>query len=176
MLGSCDRRLALGRRDYAIIILLLRLGLRRGEVAGLRLDDIDWRAGELVVRGKGSRQDVLPLPADVGEAIAAYLRRGRPRSGRREVFLRSKAPYEPIASGTVASTVRRACRRAGIAEFGSHRLRHTAACEMVRADVPLVRIGQVLRHRSLQSTAIYARVDVERLRLLAPPWPGGAQR
>jgi len=176
LLGSCDRRQALGRRDYAIIILLLRLGLRRGEVAGLRLDDIDWRAGELVVVGKGSRQDVLPLPADVGEAIAAYLRRGRPHSDRREVFLRSKAPYEPIASGTVASTVRRACRRAGIAEFGSHRLRHTAACEMVQANVPLLRIGQVLRHRSLQSTAIYARVDVERLRLLAPPWPGGAPR
>jgi integrase/recombinase XerD len=176
LLESCDRRQPLGRRDYAIIIVLLRLGLRRGEVAGLRLDDIDWRAGELVVRGKGSRQDVLPLPADVGEAIAAYLRRGRPRSGRREVFLRSKAPYDPIAARTVASTVRRACRRAGIAAFGSHRLRHTAACEMVRADVPLVRIGQVLRHRSLQSTAIYARVDVERLRLLAAPWPGGVGR
>ena len=176
LLGSCDRRQALGRRDYAIIILLLRLGLRRGEVAGVRLDDIDWRAGELVIRGKGSRRDVLPLPADVGEAIAAYLRRGRPHSDRREVFLRSKAPYEPIASGTVASTVRRACRRAGIAEFGSHRLRHTAACEMVRANVPLYRIGQVLRHRSLQSTAIYARVDVERLRLLAAPWPGGLAR
>jgi integrase/recombinase XerD len=176
LLGSCDRRQALGRRDYAIIILLLRLGLRRGEVAGLRLDDIDWRAGELVVRGKGSRQDALPLPADVGEAIAAYLRRGRAGSGRREVFLRSKAPYEPIASATVASIVRRACRRAGIAEFGSHRLRHTAACEMVQADVPLLRIGQVLRHRSLQSIAIYARVDVERLRLLAAPWPGGVGR
>jgi site-specific recombinase XerD len=176
LLGSCDRRQALGRRDYAIIILLLRLGLRRGEVAGLRLDDIDWRAGELVVRGKGARHERLPLPADVGAAIAAYLRRGRPRSGRREVFLRSNAPYEPIAAGTVASTVRRACRRAGIAEFGSHRLRHTAACEMVQANVPLVRIGQVLRHRSLQSTAIYARVDVERLRLLAAPWPGGARR
>jgi integrase len=166
----------LGRRDYAIIITLLRLGLRRGEVAGLTLDDIDWRSGELVVRGKGAREERLPLPADVGEAIAAYLRRGRPHSSRREVFLRSKAPYEPIAAGTVASTVRRACRRAGIAEFGSHRLRHTAACEMVRANVPLVRIGQVLRHRSLQSTAIYARVDVERLRLLAMPWPGGAGR
>ena len=176
LLGSCDRRHALGRRDYAIIILLLRLGLRRGEVAGLTLDDIDWRAGELVVVGKGSRVDRLPLPADVGQAIAAYLRRGRPRSGRREVFLRAKAPYDPIASGTVASTVRRACRRAGIAEFGSHRLRHTAACEMVKANVPLYRIGQVLRHQSLQSTAIYARVDVERLRLLATPWPGGAQR
>ena len=129
-----------------------------------------------MVRGKGGRQERLPLPADVGEAIASYLRRGRPRSRRREVFLRSKAPYDPIASGTVASTVRRACRRAGIEEFGSHRLRHTAACEMVRANVPLVRIGQVLRHRSLQSTAIYARVDVDRLRLLAAPWPTGAQR
>ncbi|MCA1697875.1 MAG: site-specific integrase [Actinobacteria bacterium] len=176
LLSCCDRRQALGRRDYAIIITLLRLALRRGEVAGLTLDDIDWRAGELVVRGKGARQSRLPLPADVGEAIASYLRRGRPRSSRREVFLRAKAPYDPIASGTVASTVRRACRRAGIAEVGSHRLRHTAACEMVGADVPLVRIGQVLGHQSLQSTAIYARVDVERLRLLAAPWPGGAQR
>jgi integrase/recombinase XerD len=176
LLGSCDRRHALGRRDYAMIVLLLRLGLRRGEVAGLTLEDIDWRAGELVVRGKGSRVDRLPLPADVGQAIASYLRCGRPRSSRREVFLRAKAPYDPIASGTVASTVRRACRRAGIAEVGSHRLRHTAACEMVAANVPLVRIGQVLRHQSLQSTAIYARVDVERLRLLATPWPGGAQR
>ena len=177
LLCSCDRRQALGRRDYAIIITLLRLGLRRSELAGLRLDDIDWRAGELVVRGKAAREDRLPLPADVGEAIAAYLRRGRPHSDRREVFLRSKAPYEPIASGTVASTVRRACRRAGIPEVGSHRLRHTAACEMVRANVPLLRIGQVLRHRSLQSTARYARVDVERLRGLAAPWPlGGPQR
>jgi integrase len=164
-LGSCDRRQALGRRDYAIIILLLRLGLRRGEVAGLRLDDIDWRAGELVVRGKGARQDRLPLPADVGQAIAAYLRRGRPRSGRREVFLRAKAPYDPIASGTVASTVRRACKRAGIAEVGSHRLRHTAACEMVQANGPLYRIGQVLRHRSLQSTLRGLRH--------APPAPAG---
>jgi integrase/recombinase XerD len=177
LLDSCDRRQALGRRDHAIIITLLRLGLRRSELAGLRLDDIDWRAGEIVVRGKGAREDQLPLPADVGAAIASYLRRGRPRSSRREVFLRSKAPYEPIASGTVASTVRRACRRAGIPEVGSHPLRHTAACDMVRANVPLVRIGQVLRHRSLQSTARYARVDVERLRLLAAPWPttGGEQ-
>jgi len=176
LLGSCDRRQTLGRRDYAIIVLLLRLGLRRSEVAGLRLDDLDWQGGELLVRGKGARQERLPLPADVGEAIASYLSRGRPPSARREVFLRARAPYEPIASGTVASTVRRACRRAGIAEFGSHRLRHTAACEMVQANVPLHRIGQVLRHQSLQSTAIYARVDVERLRLLAAPWPGGAGR
>lgn len=177
LLGACDRRRALGRRDYALIILLLRLGLRRGEVARLALDDIDWRAGELVVRGKGGREDRLPLPADVGEAIAAYLRRGRPVSGRREVFLRARAPIEPIAAGTVSSTVRRACRRAGIAEVGSHRLRHTTACEMVAAQVPLEGIGQVLRHRSLQSTAIYARVDLDQLRLLGRPWPqGDAQR
>lgn len=121
------------------------------------------------MRGKGGREDRLPLPAEVGEAIAGYLQRGRPASGRREVFLRARAPFEPIASGTVASTVRRACRRAGIAEVGSHRLRHTMACEMVAADVPLERIGQVLRHRSLQSTAIYARVDIEQLRPLCAP-------
>jgi len=177
LLDACDRRTALGRRDYALIVLLLRLGLRRGEVAALRLDDIDWRAGELVVRGKGSRCDRLPLPSDVGQALASYLRRGRPPSDRRELFLRARPPFEPIAAGTVASTVRRACRRAGIAEIGSHRLRHTAACEMVGARVPLERIGQMLRHQSLQSTAIYARVDLDGLRRLARPWPeGGAQR
>jgi integrase/recombinase XerD len=177
LLDACDRRTALGRRDYALIVLLLRLGLRRGEVAALRLDDIDWRAGELFVRGKGSRCDRLPLPADVGQALASYLRRGRPPSDRRELFLRARPPFDPIAAGTVASTVRRACRRAGIPEIGSHRLRHTAACELVGAQVPLERIGQVLRHRSLQSTAIYARVDLDGLRRLARPWPeGGAQR
>ena len=176
LLCSCDRRRALGRRDYALIVLLLRLGLRRGEVARLTLDDIDWRAGELVIHGKGGREDRLPLPADVGGAIAAYLQRGRPASERREVFLRARAPYAPIASGTVGSTVRRACRRAGIPEVGSHRLRHTTACEMVSAGIPIVRIGQVLRHRSLQSTAIYARVDIEQLRQLAVPWPAGSER
>ncbi|MGH7754041.1 MAG: tyrosine-type recombinase/integrase [Gemmatimonadales bacterium] len=171
LLASCDRRSALGRRDYAVLITLLRLGLLRGEVARLGLDDIDWRAGEVVVRGKGARQDRLPLPAEVGEAIAAYLQRGRPKTKRREVFLRARAPLGPIAPGTVSSTVRRACRRAGIAEVGAHRLRHTVACEMVAAGVPLVQIAQVLRHHSLQSTAVYARVDVEQLRLLAAPWP-----
>jgi len=176
LLGCCDRRRAVGRRDYALLILMLRLGLRRGEVARLTLDDIDWRAGELVIHGKGGRADRLPLPTDVGEAIAAYLRRGRPASDRREVFLSARAPYAPIASGTVASTVRRACRRAGITEIGSHRLRHTTACEMVQAGVPIVRVGQVLRHRSLQSTAIYARVDIEQLRQLAAPWPGRSER
>lgn len=176
LLASCDRRTAIGRRDYALIITLLRLGLRRSEVAQIRLEDIAWRAGELMVVGKGGRRDRLPLPVDVGEALAAYLTRGRPASDRREVFLRAKAPFEPIAAGTVASTVRRACRRAGVAEVGSHRLRHTVACEMVAADVPLTQIAQVLRHRSLQSTAIYARVDLDRLRALAQPWPGGGPR
>lgn len=177
LLAACDRRSRVGRRDYAVIILLLRLGLRRGEVAALRLDDIHWRAGELTVHGKAGREDRLPLPADVGEALAAYLKRGRPTTDRREVFFRARAPYRPIDPATVSSTVRRACRRAGIAEIGPHRLRHTTACEMVSADVGLVRIGQVLRHHSLQSTAIYARVDVKQLRLLAQPWPtGGAWR
>lgn len=175
LLACCDRRSGVGRRDYAVLVTLLRLGLRRGEVAALRLDDIDWRAGELVVRGKGARQDRLPLPAEVGEAIAAYLQRGRPSSDWREVFLRARAPLGPIAPGTVSSTVRRACRRAGIAEVGAHRLRHTVACEMVAAGVPLVQIAQVLRHHRLQSTAVYARVDVEQLRLLAAPWPTGAR-
>jgi site-specific recombinase XerD len=176
LVGCCDRRSTLGQRDYAVIITLLRLGLRAGEVASLRLDDIDWRAGELVVRGKGAREDRLPLPAQVGEAIAAYLKRGRPASDRREVFLRARAPFGPMAPRTVSSTVRRACRRAGIEEVGSHRLRHTLACEMVSAHVPLVQIAQVLRHHSLQSSAVYARVDLDQLRGLAEPWPGGAQR
>jgi integrase/recombinase XerD len=161
ILDSCDRRSVIGRRDYAIIVLLLRLGLRRGEVAGLTLDDIDWRSGALVVRGKGSRSDQLPLPADVGQAIAAYLRRARPASDRREVFLTGRPPVRPIASGTVASTVRRACRRAGVPVVGSHRLRHTAACEMVSTGVSLVQVAQVLRHHSLQTTAGYADMAIK---------------
>jgi len=176
LLNSCDRRSALGRRDYAIIIILLRLGLRAREVAALRLDDIGWRAGDLVIRGKGARQDRLPLPAEVGQAIASYLQHGRPQSEKREVFLAAKAPFGPISADTVSSTVRRACRRAGVTEVGAHRLRHTMACQMLSANVPLAQIGQVLRHNSLQTTATYARVDLDRLRLLAAPWPEGAQR
>jgi len=175
LLESCDRRTALGRRDYALLITLLRLGLRASETARLQLDDVDWRSGEIIVRGKGGRADRLPLPTEVGEAIAAYLRRGRPRSERRELFLRARAPFDPIASGTVASSVRRACGRAGIEEVGPHRLRHTVACELIAAHVSLVEIAQVLRHKSLQSTALYARVDTEALRLVAAPWPGGVR-
>jgi len=176
LLGGCDRRQAIGRRDYAVILTLLRLGLRASEVAVLTLDGIDWRAAEIVVVGKGGRCDRVPLPADVGTAIASYLRRGRPACGRREVFLRALAPIGPLGRGGVSTIVRRACRNAGLPEVGAHRLRHTAACEMVSAGVSLQHAGQVLRHRSPISTAIYARVDIERLRLLAQPWPEDAQR
>jgi len=162
LLGCCDRRQALGRRDYAVIITLLRLGLRAGEAASLTLDDVDWHAGEIVVHGKGRREDRLPLPTAVGEAIAGYLQRGRPESKRRELFLRARAPIGALGRGGVSAIVRRACVRAGIPRIGAHRLRHTVACEMVSVGVPLPEIGQVLQHRSLQTTANYARVDLDR--------------
>lgn len=177
LLDSCDRRTDAGRRDYAVLLMVLRLGLRSCEVATLRLEDLDWRAGELVVHGKGQRVDRLPLPADVGEAIAAYLRRGRSRTSRREVFLRTVAPITALSPRGVSLIVHRACVRAGVIPVNAHRLRHTLACEMVRAGVPLPEISQVLRHRSLVSTAIYARADVDQLRMLAQPWPSvGASR
>lgn len=172
LLRSCDRRRAVGRRDYAVLLVLLRLGLRAGEVARLRLEDIDWRAGQIVVRGKGRRDERLPLPADVGAAIVAYLRRGRPMVTVREVFVRAIAPWSPLARGSVSLIVRRACRRAGITPVGAHRLRHGVACAMVAKRVPLAQIGQVLRHSSPITTAGYARVDVDQLRTLARPWPG----
>ena len=154
LLDSCDRRDPLGRRDFALLILLLRLGLRRGEVSRLTLDDIDWRAGDLVIHGKGGREDRLPLPPQMSAGRSPRISGA---DSQRAIGARCSCapePYAPIASGTVASTVRRACRRAGIPEVGSHRLRHTTACEMVQAGVPIVRVAQVLRHRSLQSTAI----------------------
>jgi integrase/recombinase XerD len=174
LLAACDRRRHTGRRDYAVLMLLLRLGLRASEAAALTLEDIDWRAGEITVHGKGRRDERLPLPDDVGVAIAGYLTRGRPVTGRREVFLRAVAPAGPLSRGGISFIVRRACRRAGVAEVGAHRLRHTAACQMAAAGAPLTEIGQVLRHRSLDSTANYARVGVAELRKLARPWPGGA--
>ncbi len=176
LLGSCDRRGSDGQRDYAVLTTLLRLGLRAGEVAALTLADLDWRAGEMVVRGKGRREDRLPLPGDVGAAIAAYLHRGRPENAVREVFLRARAPIGALGRGGVSSIVRRACVRAGVTPVGAHRLRHTLACEMVRAGVALPEIGQVLRHRSAISTAIYARVDLDQLRALGQPWPTGVVR
>jgi site-specific recombinase XerD len=174
LLGACDRRRATGRRDYAVIVLMLRLGLRAGEVAALRLEDLDWRAGQVTVHGKGGRMDQLPLPVDVGEAIAGYLRRGRPRTAAREVFLRVRPPRAGLTRSGVTNIVLDAARRAGLGAVRAHRLRHTAAGDMLRAGAPLAEIGQVLRHRSLASTAAYARVDVERLRTIARPWPTGA--
>ncbi len=175
LLESCDRRCSDGRRDFAVLMVLVRLGLRASEVAGLRLEDIDWRAGEIVVHGKGRRTDSLPLPCDVGEAIVAYLRRGRPKTTRREVFLRMLAPIGPLGRGGVSCVVRRACRRAGVAEIGAHRLRHTLACEMVAAGVELHDIGGVLRHRGVSSVQVYARVNIDALREMALPWPGDEQ-
>jgi site-specific recombinase XerD len=176
LLGSCDRRTAVGRRDYAVILILVRLGLRACEVAALRLPDIDWRAGRITVHGKGQRVDQLPLPVDVGAAIAAYLRHARPRTDRREVFLRVIAPRIGLDRGGVSLIVRHACVRAGLEPCGSHRLRHSLACDMVRGGVPLHAIGQVLRHRDAASTSIYARIDIEQLRTVARPWPQGATR
>jgi integrase/recombinase XerD len=174
LVDSCDRSTVAGKRDFAILTMLVRLGMRRGEVAGLRLDDIDWRAGEMVVRGKGQRIERLPLPADVGEAIAVYLRDGRPPgfSGR-EVFVRIKAPRRPLTGGGVTQVVVSASKRAGLGEVTAHRLRHTAATELLRAEAPLHEIGELLRHRSVLTTAIYAKVDRDRLRELARPWPNG---
>lgn len=167
LLGACDRRTASERGDYAVIMLLLRLGLRSCEVAALRLEDLDWRAGQITVRGKRHRLDRLPLPAQVGEAIAAYLTHAPPQSTRREVFLRTIAPRAGLSREAVGCIVRRACLRGGLASFGPHRLRHSLACELVRAGVLLHQIGQILRHADATSTSIYARVDVKQLRTIA---------
>jgi len=172
LLASCDRRRAVGCRDYAIVLLLVRLGLRSGEVAAMQLDDIDWRAGEFLVRGKGGRLDRLPLPADVGEALAGYLQR-RPPGESRAVFVGMLAPGAPLTRQAVGTVVTAACSRAGIPQAGAHRLRHTAATRMLRAGCSLAEVGQVLRHVQLRTTAIYAKVDYAALRPLALPWPEG---
>ena len=172
LLTSCDRRTGRGRRDYAILLLLARLGLRAGEVARLRLDDINWHTGDLAVHGKGSREDRLPLPCDVGTAVAGYLRRGRPRAETRAVFLRAIAPAVALTPQGVTWIVYAACDRAGVPKVGAHRLRHTAATQMLRAGGSLIEVGQVLRHARVGTTAIYAKVDFAALRPLAPCWPG----
>ncbi|MGI9099697.1 MAG: site-specific integrase [Solirubrobacteraceae bacterium] len=173
LLDSCDRDTIQGRRDFAILTLLVRLGLRRGEVAALLLDDIDWRAGEIAIsNGKRGRRERLPLPDDVGEALVGYLRDGRPHCvDTRRVFIRMIAPSRALTSNGVGDVVRAAGRRAGLGEIAAHRLRHTAATDMLRADASLAEIGQVLRHRTPRTTAIYAKVDLEALRRLARPWP-----
>jgi site-specific recombinase XerD len=174
LLGACDRRTAMGRRDFAILTTLARLGLRPAEVANLRLCDIDWHRGEIAISGKGPRLERLPLPADVGAAIAAYLRRGRPRSAHdKGVFLRVCAPHRALTACAVSAVAMRASKRAGIAHVHAYRLRHTAASELLAAGASLQEVGQVLRHERPETTAIYAKVDREALRTLARPWPGG---
>jgi site-specific recombinase XerD len=172
ILASCDRRRMVGRRDYAILLLLWRLGLRAGEVAALTLDDVDWRSGELLVAGKGGRYERLPLPVDVGEALVSYLRR-RPKIDSRALFLRVVAPAGALRTSAVSGIVRSACRRAGVPSAGSHALRHTFATEMLKRGASLAEIGEVLRHREQKTTAIYAKVDRKTLRPLARPWPEG---
>jgi integrase/recombinase XerD len=171
--ASCDLARPDGRRDYAMMLLMARMGLRAGEVAGLRLDDIGWRHGEVTIRGKPNRRDRLPLPAEAGEAIAAYLKDGRPPAALdRSVFIRIKAPHRGLTSGGVTQAVAAAGRRAGLGVVHAHRLRHSAATAMLAEGAPLAEIGQVLRHRRPLTTAVYAKVNIEALRGLARPWPG----
>jgi integrase/recombinase XerD len=158
-------------RDRAILLVLTRLGLRTVEVVRLGLDDIDWRRGEITVRGKGRRDERLPLPVDVGEAIVEYLRHVRAASAARAVFLNVRAPFAPMTDAGVKQMVRQAGVRAGLGAVSPHRLRHTVATQMLRAQAPLVEVGQILRHRSPATTAIYAKVDRVALRGLAMPWP-----
>jgi site-specific recombinase XerD len=172
LLDSCDRCTPVGRRDFAILLVLARLGLRAGEVAALRLDDLDWRAGEIVICGKGSRVDRLPLPSDVGEALVDYLRHGRQRGFGRAVFLNSCAPLAGMSRGAVSDVVIRACQRAGIPPAGAHRLRHTLATQLLARGAGLAEVAQVLRHQDLRTTGVYAKVDRRALSRLALPWPG----
>ena len=177
-LAQCDRATPNGCRDYAVILLLARLGLRAGEVVALQLGDIDWRTGELQVRNGQTRVDRLPLPHEVGQALAQYLSEARPRCSSREVFLRAQAPLEGFSSGTaIAAIVRRALQRAGIdaPSKGAHVLRHTLATRLLREGASLPEIGEVLRQRQQQTTTIYAKVDLISLRAIAPAWPGGVQ-
>jgi integrase/recombinase XerD len=178
LLSSVDRRTAMGRRDYAILILLARLGLRSGEVASLELGDIDWKAGQLSVRGKTGQRSELPLTAEVGKVIAAYLRRGRPHSTSRRVFLRAKAPVRGFrgASG-VGSIVRHRLQRAGIdaPTLGAHQFRHGLASSLLRHGASLSEIGELLGHHNPETTKIYIKVDIDALRTLALPWPGGVR-
>jgi site-specific recombinase XerD len=173
LLRNCDRRRHAGRRDYAVLLLLSRLGLRRCEVAALELDDVDWAVGELLIRGKGQQQDRLPLPQDVGHALAMYIKRSRPPIDSRKVFTTVYAPQRPLQPGAVTGLVNARCDKLGLPPIGAHRLRHTAATQMLRRGASLDEIAQVLRHRHVSTTAIYAKVDRAALSELARPWPRG---
>jgi integrase/recombinase XerD len=176
VLASCDRDSAGGRRDYAIVLAMTRLALRGGEVAWLRLADVGWRSGELTIYGKGGRADILPLPADVGEAMADYLLHARPATTSAQLFVTVKAPFTGLAVSSVTQVVARACARAGVPRFGPHRIRHAAACGLLSAGASMEEIGQLLRHAQQRTTAIYAKVDQARLAELAMPCPQGAAR
>jgi site-specific recombinase XerD len=178
LLASIDRRTAIGCRDYAILLLLARLGLRSGEVVSLQLDDIDWNAGKFSVRGKSGQRSELPLSAEVGKAIAAYLQHGRPQSTSRRVFLRAKAPIRGFrGSSGIGSIVRHCLLRAGLdaSTYGAHQFRHGLATELLRQGASLGEIGELLGHRSPETTKIYTKVDLDALRTLAWPWPGGVR-
>jgi len=177
VLQSCDRRTKVGKRDYAILLLLARLGLRSSEVTRLTLDDIDWNAGELLIRGKGARLDKMPLLQDVGRALADYLQKARPRCSSRHVFLRSRAPHVGlVGASTLGCIVLRAMDRAHVRSphRSPHTLRHSLATRMLECRASLTEIGQVLRHQNVHTTEIYAKVDLVALRQLALPWQGGA--
>jgi site-specific recombinase XerD len=173
LLHVYDDRPRTGHRNAAIVRLMLGLALRAGDVAGLKLGDIDWRAGEIAVCGKGRRLSRLPLPHDVGRALAGYLR-CRPRARTRRVFLRSRAPYDALTSAGVVSIAKTALRTAGVSAGGAHLLRHTAATQMLRKGASLSEIAHVLRHRHVDTTAIYAKVDLASLQSVARPWPDEA--
>jgi site-specific recombinase XerD len=172
LLQACDRATSVGIRDFAILTVLARLGLRANEVAGLRLDDIDWTVGEVRIRGKGPRLDRLPLPADVGEAIVDYLRHARPGCADRRLFIRSCAPRRGLSRQAIGGLVRAASVRAGLPAHSPHRLRHTVATGLLRQGAPLIEIAQLLRHKTVQATVLYAKVDRRALVSLAQPWPG----
>jgi site-specific recombinase XerD len=176
LLQSCNQDSLIGQRDYVILLLLARLGLRAGDVVHMTLDDIDWDAGEIIVSGKSDRQQRLPLPHDIGEALVRYLSNGRPRCPSRRVFIRIRAPHKGFSSSVaICNIVRRALRRAKLnpAFKGSHLLRHSLATQMLRGGASLMEIGEILRHQRLNTTQIYAKVDLAALRALAQPWPGG---
>jgi integrase/recombinase XerD len=173
LIAGCDAGIPVGVRDRTVLVLLARLGLRTVEAAALQLEDVDWRSGQILIRGKGNRVERLPLPHAVGEALADYLTRARPVCLSRSVFLTVRGrPPRPLTAVAVRQIVARACERAGLPRLGAHRLRHTLASDLLRAGNSLPQIGQVLRHRSQLSTAIYAKVDTVRLRNVARPWPG----
>jgi integrase/recombinase XerD len=174
IVASCDRSMRAGRRDFAILMLLSRMGLRGCEIARLRLEDLDWRAGEVIVRGKRNVLERLPVPVDVGEALVDYLTHGRPGVDDRHVFLTAIRPFGPLRQeeyGIVGRIVARASQRAGLGSVGVHRLRHTVATEALRAGASLEEIASLLRHRDHVTTMGYAKVDWDRLRELARPWP-----